>query len=582
MPPRALVRLRGEALVGVRVWRDALSSGEFLTGWSALVSLTVAVTILGPYQHARDLGTIITALLVAVIGWALLTAAMLPVAWAERRLTRPHARVALIVAAIIVGSVARPLLNDAIASQFDPRIVPADMLQRIATNAAAWLPLLSLVAITTVRYNATRLARLRMMTAIATLSDGKRRSLSYAQESRRLVVTSVADLRRQRDELLRRDVIDFGAVRDFSEAVRAASHALVERAQSFPEIVPGDTRDRLPASPVVPFLSRLQAPPMLLVGALYLSGSGPYTYLVGGVPLLATAIAIGLLVTLAADLATRSAARHCAGRTRGRRFIVIWTAAGGAITIAGACILPGHGGVLLIPLIAIPGVAVISALCTDAVQRSGTRAQRLQTVLSVAAHAFAAQTVQAREPLTAAADALHGRVQGRCVMFAAYVDENAPSPEDLDDFRAQTDRALDETLAVADRRAPTPDTLDELLAAWAGILDLTVQISPAARAAITDNEVSHRAARVANEGFVNAVKHSAARTAQVDIDARGQTLLIRIAAPGRLPTVQGRSFGHGISGLGAGTRLVQVGDDVVLFAEVDTTSSIIAARPAVG
>jgi len=550
---------------GVRLWCNAVSSGTFLTGWTALASLLLATTILGPYHRVGALAEIPLGFGVGLAGWLVLAAAMIPVAVAERRLHSPVARGVLVVSAILAASVARPFLNDAIATALGDLALHQNLAERVATNLVAWLPVLSLVGITTVRYGSTTRTRARLAAALTSLSEGKRRLRRYERDGRELVIRSVADLRTRRDELLTLSV-DFDAVRDFADAVRSVSHRLMEQSRvQLQSVIPDAVEQRSAHPGLSSFLARLRPPPVLLVGAFYLAGTVPYVSLVGGWPLLLANAAVGLGLALAADIATRTLAPHLHVRARGVALIAVWAGAGVAITAIGAVIMPDAGLVLLIPVIAVPALAVVCALCTDAVHRAAIRATRLSTVLTMVARSLAAHTAQARAPLTRAADTLHGRVQGRCVIFAAYLDEHEPTEAALEKFRVETDRALDEVIAALDNdTTPRTETLADLINAWSGVVNVDVEVSPAASSALADDEVARRAAEMANEALVNAVKHSTARTARLTVDATEESVRMRVANPGRLLPRLERTPGLGIAGLGDSARLIQEGPEVVL------------------
>ncbi|KAA9132351.1 hypothetical protein [Microbacterium caowuchunii] len=76
-----LRRLRRAA----RAWWAAVTSGRFFTWWSAAVSLLASVTVLGSYFGVTQAQDYHVAVGVSAIGWAVIAALVLPVAWTERR-----------------------------------------------------------------------------------------------------------------------------------------------------------------------------------------------------------------------------------------------------------------------------------------------------------------------------------------------------------------------------------------------------------------------------------------------------------------------------------------------------------------
>jgi hypothetical protein len=138
--------------------------------------------------------------------------------------------------------------------------------------------------------------------------------------------------------------------------------------------------------------------------------------------------------------------------------------------------------------------------------------------LARAAVDFADRVRRAQAPLLHAASTLHGRVQGRCVIFAARVDENPPTADDIAQFRVETDRALDEVLVpVPTSEIETVGALRRMLAGWEPIMVLETRIDDAAASAVDGAEAAPIVSEVVNEALVNAVKHSGARAARIDI-----------------------------------------------------------------
>jgi hypothetical protein len=128
---------------------------------------------------------------------------------------------------------------------------------------------------------------------------------------------------------------------------------------------------------------------------------------------------------------------------------------------------------------------------------------------------FADRVRRAQAPLLHAASTLHGRVQGRCVIFAARVDENPPTADDIAQFRVDTDRALDEVLVPVPTSEIETGALRRMLAGEP-IMVLETRIDDAAASA-DGAEAAPIVSEVVNEALVNAVKHSGARAARIDI-----------------------------------------------------------------
>jgi hypothetical protein len=180
---------------------------------------------------------------------------------------------------------------------------------------------------------------------------------------------------------------------------------------------------------------------------------------------------------------------------------------------------------------------------------------------------------RAQAPLLLAASTLHGRVHGRCVIFAARVDEHAPTADDIAQFRLETDRALDEVLIPAGTsEIDTVGALRRMLAGWEPIMALETRIDDAAASAVDGADAAPIVSEVVNEALVNAVKHSGARAARIDISTdAGGDLHVRVASAGELPRAV-----MPIRPFAGRTLLYQDGAEVVL--ESTLPAALIAAH----
>ncbi|MCC4909171.1 hypothetical protein [Microbacterium sp. cx-59] len=553
----------------VDVWWATLSSGRFFTWWSAAVSLVVSVTILGAYSGIDLAREYVPALGISVLSWSLLVLGMLPIAYEERRMRTPLARGLLVLSAIVVVSGIRPLLNDALALLLLPDPTVGGWPQRIATNLLVWMLLLSLVAVATVGYSTTEAVNQRLRRALAALAVADRRADAFARESRVALADRIGLIRLELAALTA-DAPGFDDVRRFSEVVRAASHDLEDRAGIELAELRVDTAPA-PAAPRAhrPFLTRLRPPPTLSVPIAYLMCSLPYMLQVAPWYLILIAAVLAIALGRVADVVSRRPVRRSA-QTRGAVLLAAWLVVGVAITAAGLWLLPAAGVTALVPLIAFPGVAVVAALCTDAVHRSRVRSRLLTRALADEAVSLTARTTRTREMLRTAAGELHGSVQGRCVVFAAALEDAAATPAEAADFRIRIEAALDAVLAPAVDSQPGVDEIGDMIAAWSHVLEIRAELDPEAVEALSTNRgVSQRVAAVASEGFVNAVKHAGARHAALSVRAGTvddrPVLQVEVVSRGVLAP--------GIGPLGRGVRHVggevsQRGDSVVLAATV--------------
>ncbi|RKE59393.1 hypothetical protein [Microbacterium sp. AG238] len=536
-------------------WWNAVSGGGFYTRWSAAVSLVVAGIFSVPSIGGVGIEAYLRGATVAVLGWAVLAALLVPVAVAERRLPSRTARGALVLVGLVAVATMRSFVNDAISSALFGIVPSGPMPSRIATNLVTAVALLSIVAVITSRHAASRAAAERLRAALARVASAEAQRQRIASESRAALVTGIAELRRAREHMLGGPV-DFEAVRAFSEEVRALSHR-VDRMRRRPDAGASDAplpREPLPHEPSPRLSLRLIAPPWLSVAPLYAVACMPYAIAAGGAGVGLAGLGGGILVDLVAGAVVRRWARP----PRPVAFLASWTAAGVAMSMVTYLFLPHIGVLGLVPVLAVPVVAVLVALCRDALSRAGADERRAAAGLAEVAREAA--EVDEGASARRAIDVLHGRAQGACVVFGARVDERAPTPDEVADFRGRTEAAFDDILDKGvSERMPASESLDRLIEAWAPAVAVTQHIDDAVRHRLADPETADRVVSLVTDALVNAVKHSGARRAHVVARVTGSgALLLRVSSPGRLVPHPGRGLGT------RGRRVFQDGDDVVL------------------
>lgn len=570
-----------------RIWWDALSSGRFFTAWSVLSALLLVVVVLPPYYESDEFIDIVRAQLVSTVVAVTVGSVLVAAAMLERRLARRTVRGVVVVAAVAIFAILRPFVNDLLGADWFDAPAGGQPLPRVVTNLVAWFTVLSLVAVATVRYAGSAEVTHRLSDALETLSAARQRALAYENTSREVLVAGVAHLRRRLDELLGAP-LDFDRVRAFSNEVRAVSHAALDQSERDVSALLTDGAGFADAEAVrpsarVPFLARLRPPPVMFVGMLFLIGSAPFVVIAGGWPLFVLAVLAEPPLTLAADLASRRVHRARSARERGRVLVIAWTLVGIVITVLGLVLLPGFNVVALTPVLTVPGLAIACALSAHALHRSETQSRRLSRVLRDIVAETATRITGTREPLRRSADLLHGRVQGRCVVLAATVDEELAGPADVEAFRRDVSAALDEVAASLSPEAVASvgSDLDQMLVIWSRVIEMRSDIDDAARSLLADAVVSRRVAAIVNEGFVNAVKHSPARVAVVRVDdvSTGSIgrLRVRVITRGSLAAPSSRAGGLGIVGLGPSTSLYESDGNVVLESVVVTVEPAVAA-----
>lgn len=580
-PARAYAEIRGGGVrAGVRrvarIWWGTLTSGRFFSGWSAAVSLLIAVTVLGAYRSVNSTAEYLPAIGVSVLVWAVLVVLVLPVAWAERRVRRRRWRAVLVLGTVAAAGAARPLLNDAAGLVLLGEPSSGSWLERITTNVVIWLLVLSLVATATVAYDATRSAGARLRVALADLGEADRRADAYARRTRILLHEQIAKLRAALAELVVRSP-GFDEVSAFSQSVRAVSHDLEDEAGlPLSEIAAGTGPVEVPTPPRRPLLARLRPPSPVVVSIAYVVGSLPYTLTTVPTWLALIAVVLVFVCGFVANAVARRSARRRSATARGGAILFAWFAAGVLFSSVAILLAPHTLPTALVPILAFPLLAAIIGVSSDAIHSSIVQTRRLSRALAAQTDAVATRTMRARGELRRAAEQLHGRVQGRCVLFAATVDERAATSEELDAFATTIARSLAEIEGTAPAlAAPVPvapsDALAQTIETWSHVLEISSDIDEEARLALGDDEVTRRVVDIASEGFLNAVKHSAAKRARLEVthgdpDA-APGLRVEVSSPGRLGSALPLTSGRGIANLG-GAHLFQRGRDVVLEARV--------------
>lgn len=602
------------------VW-DAVCGGAFFTRWTALVGVLVAGLLSIPTVGDTSIGGALRGVAVALVGLLPLIAVCAVAAALERTLHAPAARAAVVLAALAAASIARTFVNDAVSVWMWSVPTEGAFGPRIAANLLLGVLVLPVVAVTVRRYRAMRATNARLARALARLDEGLSRARAFDAEVRITLGERVAALRARRAVLLAAP-LTFHAVSDYAAQVRAASHDLdaLARTELLTGVVTGPIRHgrRAPS----PWLARLAPTPWLVAGALYALLCAPYALAAGGPvagPLaaalpVAADVAVGWMLRRGAPATAERAAaspwaRSGAGRraeavARGRRFVRAWGVAGLCCALGALALIPSIGWLCVVSAVGVPLTAVVVAASTDVARRTREGEQRYAERLAEGTLALAEASARVREPLRRAVDLLHGRVQGRCVILAAHVDEHEATDADVAAFVDATDAAFAAVLCGAgmgdaDRAGTAPgdaerEGLVELLDAWRATVAVEV-VSEAGEplahgapwsadvaAALAVGDVTQRVARVVNEALVNAVKHSTARRARLrlmlvpagpDMPEGWMELRVRVASAGRLE--RGRRAGLGVGDERAWT--VQDGADVVMEARIPVPAAAPAA-----
>ncbi|CAL4860790.1 hypothetical protein MMM2322_02474 [Microbacterium sp. MM2322] len=548
-----------------RVWRalgTTFVSGQYFTRWSMILALAVGVLLSVPSVGEASFLGYLRGVTVAALGSPLLIAIGFAAAWAERRLERPAYRAAVVAGAILAISAIRPFVNDAASTLVFATSTGANWPTRITTNLVTLTVLLTVCALTVTYHRHLRATTARLQLAGAQMRAGIAEVRRLREEATATRHRLVDELRSARDRLLAQP-LDFDAVRDYADRTRAASHALnglrsAPSAESLEGVDVGESQR-------IPFAGRLGKTPPLAVGLTYVGATLPFGLAHGGPSVAVTAVLVCAALDVIAVGLVR-ATRRLRPRLRGVLFVAIWVAVGVGVMELTFVLLPEVGSLGLVPLAGIPLTAVIISLCVDVYRRARAEEQRATGVLLESARRLAAEVDAARAPVQRATDLLHGRLQGRCVILAAHVDENIPDRETLDTFRSQTDTILDEVRDDGIASTGGGEDVDDLVRAWSVVMGVSVKIADDARDGLAGLPLGDDVTGLVNEGLVNAVKHSGARWAEIEIGRDGNRVHVRVASPGIL-TVMGPGDNGRVTGIGTrgdGTTLRQLGDRVVL------------------
>ncbi len=552
-----------------------MSSGRFFTPWSALVAVPVSAIVLAPYATVDTPLELLSAQFSGLLVAGILAVALLPVVLAERRIPSSTARGVLVLAALVAAAVARPFLNDALAvGAFGLGTDPA-WSERIVTNVVAWVSVLSLVAVTEQLYVSSRTARTRLADALRTVTDEQRRAGRYERDTREFLTSEISALRTALAALVA-SPLDFERVRGFSDGVRSVSHRARDRAGlELADISPDDAGPSAIETARTVF-ERLRPPAPGLVGVIFAAGSAPFALRTEG-PVFAAVLIVGVLaLCLAVDRLTRGIACRSSAPRRGRRLVGLWLGAGIVVAAAAAGVVGLPSFIPVIPAIALPGIAIVAALCAEAIHRGRVETRRLGRALQALVRSAADQTSSTRQDLAHASDVLHSRVQSTCVILAARVDDEIATPGDIRDFELAISAGLTDALGARRPGAARAADLAETVAIWRPVLTVSSAVDPAATVAMSDALVTTRVVAVVAEGLVNAVKHAAARSADIEVRgaADGASLSVRVRTPGRLRSDAGAATGLGLAGLGPSARVFQNGRDVVLEASVPVGADV--------
>lgn len=540
----------------LRAVGTVLSSGRFVSRWTFVAIVGVSVTVLAPLPETLSEGERLAVGALAALpfagAWAL-------VGLVERAVFGRAVRASIVVGTLVVASIARPAVQDAVSQALGLAIPSADATPlRAATNLVVWTIALGGTAALVDLARSTRETNALLREVLAQLEGGADRVRRYSDLAR-------ADTAAAADALEAPRPATVAGVRSLAVDLRAHAHALSTRAE-----------ERLtatsPASPA-PAAARVagtpfRLPPVGLPAAIYSLAVLPYA-LRSVSPL---DLVIGLLAALvcggAGDLLARRAVlrrRHVASTVVFLAGAMLTGLALGAVAIAQGVALP----LAIIPVLAYPALSAALARGRGALRTLTVERRRLSTAIGARARADDLGTRRVRAGLHEAAELLHRDAQGAAVRLT--LQQPQPTEAEITAFLAglrplagAVRGALDAPAAVS-----TAVPLDPLLQTWGRAMPVRADIGDDARNVLLgDPGLARDVVDVVAEGLLNVAKHARVRTADIEVritpTAAGPRLRVRVMSPGA-PSPRARLRADSRAHL-LGARLTAAADTAVLEA----------------
>jgi len=569
---------------------DVASSGHFFTRWSWLVTLPVALTLLGGYDSARTPTERLIGVGIALLVHILLGMVGVGAGIGERSLRSRRARVALVVITIAVLAAVRPLLMTEFARLSGLTLFTVPVFPRIVTNVIVDTVVLVTIAtiVFTVRTRRDTSRRLRRATEVL----DARRAADVLDE--RVLVEQV--LERTRLSILSSlpvpGALPFDAAeaaaslrRLSDEVVRPLSHELFDEPDATrPDAAPLLVIGRAAAGdPVAGALetpdSSEQTPVRPLAWAWPVVYQLLWTPYVLSIVPRGTAVLLGLVCLCCSLAANLVVARILAIRRPSSplRFLAFgYLCVGAVLALSVALVSKGlrlELGPYWIHLLVYPIFATVIVSAQAGLDRLArvesdlARTLGESTTLAVRAHN---RLVHARRRV---ARLLHADVQGECAAAALTLVENPHSEEQ---WRRAVDRIGQLLLDGPEPSsgASANETVGRLLQAWGHAA--TVEFHADDRVwHILDADPARLEVAVdaISEGLGNALRHSDSRLVRVGLeitpDAR-PSVLVDVWSRGSIRR-DPPSDGYGLAQLrlhALGVSLLQFGDEVRLRVEL--------------
>lgn len=553
-----------------------MSGGRFLGLGSALVSLPIALTVMGPYGASADPARPWAPFAASLVSWGVLAAALIAPAIAERRVAGRATRAAVVVGTVVVASALRPILMDVLLLPFGAHPDAAHLLPfRIATNVVVWGGVLSAAAMAEDAVRSTRRATTRLGELLAQTDAALRSQHAADLRGRLLLERCVADLgARTVDLSTTEDVLRFS-----DGPVRSWSRRLADEAEEHPRPEPA-THPKPPAPPAS--RATLRIPPPGLSWGLYVLALLPYALRTLDGPQLLWGAVLTACGGLCADLLPR--------RMRGARmparvltFVALTVIVGLLLSMFALLVCGESPWAAAVPSVSFVAAGLTAAWCTGLAHRLRSEERRVTAAVRERRRALVVSGARARRMLREAGQVLHRDLQGMCVVTAS---SPQAGPAAIAQLRDDIRRLVEGLPATSSRqRDADAESIRTLLRTWGRALTVRDRIAPEAVAALDDDpDAAAEVFEIVAEGLINAVKHADAHTARVDVvivpTGRGRVVHVVVAAPGVIAPGIGLRPGSRMASLGA--HLAQRDGDVALSARVplagDRSGPVVSAE----
>ncbi|WP_336633312.1 MULTISPECIES: hypothetical protein [unclassified Microbacterium] len=583
-----------------RAVRGALGGGRFVSVWSALVVAPLSLTIMSPVGAGIDVARAFPATAGATLA---LLAGLGVVALCERCIRRPAARIAVVVAGVVVCAALRPLAQDQWAAALAlPTPAGSQLPFRIATNVVVWPVVLTAVAVLVRSMHALRRTNALLRDVARELAGARDRAVLADRAARAQVEAAAVDLQRGVDDLAER--ADAGAVRRLAaDGFRAwtlrlqdladepASPVLLDApdapdapvflgAPDTPVFVDEPVLADEPAAPTVPDPSDarrtthrrgrilLRVPPRGVVTVLYTACTLPFAMRTTAPAALVAGIVVVCALGAAVDAVPRTRRFGGDPRTATAAFLACALATGGVLSVLAT--MTGQTGVpALLPIVDYVAFALAAALCTGAVHALRREQRRLSAAVARAQDTAREGARPVREGLRRVAELLHREGQGACLHIAlAHPEPSRTQTAHLREALSEIVRRMPGAYASAEGGTGA-DAIEELTETWGRVLDLRLEIAPPARGLLDRAPgVARDVYDLVAEGLLNVLKHSGRRRADVEIalvpTGAGPRVRVRVRSDGAPATGATLRPGSHVRALGA--RLTGDDDAAVLEA----------------